>query len=88
MEYTGNVKTDTIIRTVLLVVALVNQILAIAGKDTLPIYENDVVQIISLCATLLTSLWSWWKNNSFTKNALQADESLKELKTYEDESGA
>ncbi len=87
MNYTGNVKTDTIIRTVLLALALVNQILAIAGRDTLPIYENDVVQIISLGATLLTSLWSWWKNNSFTKNALQADESLKELKIYENESG-
>ena len=85
MNYTGNVKTDTIIRTIILVAALINQVLAITGKERLPFYEEDIVQIISLIVTIGSTAWAWWKNNSFTSEAIQADETLKELKTYESE---
>lgn len=76
----NNIKVETIVRTVVLIVALVNQVLAIAGKDTLPIYENDIVQIVTIIATLASSVWSWWKNNSFTKEAIRADEYKEQLK--------
>ncbi len=70
----------TLIRTVLLVLALVNQALAIAGKSPLPI-ENEAVELwISMAWTGIASLIAWWKNNSVTKEAKQADEYLKELK--------
>ena len=69
----NKIKLETIIRTVVVAVALINQILAICGKDTLPIYESDIVQIITLVATIASSLWAWWKNNSFTQNAIEAD---------------
>lgn len=68
-----NIKTKTIIRTVVLVVALINQILAIAGKDTIPLYESDIAQVITLLVTIGSTLWAWWKNNSFTGNAIEAD---------------
>ena len=77
------VKPDTIARTIVLVLALINQILAILGKGTLTIAQNDTSQVCSLVCTIGAAIWSWWKNNSFTKAALVADEKLKELKSIE-----
>lgn len=74
------VKQDTIIRTVLLVLALVNQCLTISGHAILPISDEEVSALISTVFTIITSLMAWWKNNSFTQNAMMADEYLKELK--------
>lgn len=75
----NNVKTDTIIRTIVLIIALVNQVLAIAGKEAFPVTEDQVYQIVSLVVTIGASVWAWWKNNSFTKNAIEADKVLDQL---------
>ena len=77
-------KTETIIRTVVLAVALINQILAICGKDTIPLYESDIAQIITLAVTIGSTLWAWWKNNSFTHNAIKADDYKKHLDELEE----
>lgn len=74
------VKSETIARTVCLIVTLINQALAIAGKEKIPITENQIYQIVSLLATIGISLWNWWKNNSFTPAAIKADEFMKKLK--------
>ncbi len=74
------VKTDTIIRTALLIIALVNQALTVAGKSPLPIENEQLSEIITLGVTIGASVWAWWKNNSFTKKARKADEYLAELK--------
>lgn len=73
-------KAETIARTVVLALALLNQVLAICGKGQIQIAENDIYQIISLTFTAVAAVWSWWKNNSFTQNAIKADEYLNELK--------
>lgn len=75
-----SIKTDTIIRTTVLIIALINQILAIVGKEALPITEDLVYQVVTLAATIGASVWAWWKNNSFTQNAIEADEYLNELR--------
>lgn len=75
-----NVKVDTIVRTIVLVIALANQILAIAGKDAFPVTEDQVYQGVTLIATVGASVWAWWKNNSFTKPAIEADKTLAKLK--------
>ena len=75
-----NVKKETIIRTVILIVALVNQGLTVAGVSLLPISDDQITELLSLALTIGASLWSWWKNNSFTKNAIEADEYLNNLK--------
>lgn len=67
------VKTDTIARTLALAIALLNQVLAVAGKETLPFGEEPVYQFVSLALTLATSLVAWWKNNSFTAAAIIGD---------------
>ena len=75
-----NVKASTIIRTVVLLLALVNQGLTIAGLNVLPITEDQVTEVLSLVFTIGASLWAWWKNNSFTPAAIKADELMVELK--------
>lgn len=78
-----SVKLDTIIRTVCLVLALVNQGLTIAGKSPLPIEDAQLTELISLVFTIVTSVWAWWKNNSFTQAAIVADDIMHDLKTGE-----
>ncbi len=73
------VKTETIIRTAVLALALLNQVLVICGKTPLPVKDEELTQVLSLCLTIGASVWSWWKNNSYTVNAIKADEYLKEL---------
>ena len=76
----NNVKPDTIARTVVLMLALLNQILAVAGKGTIPIAEDQIYQLVTLAATIASAVWTWWKNNSFTKAAIEADKTLAALK--------
>ena len=67
------VKADTIARTIVLFLALINQFLAVFGKEALPFANDEVYQLVSLIATFATSAVAWWKNNSFTKAAIEAD---------------
>ena len=84
---TENLKTkmDTIIRLVILVLALVNQILTSTGHSVLPIDNEMATQIITLLFTAIASIVAYWKNNSWTQAAKQADEYLKTLKDGESE---
>lgn len=77
----NTVKIDTIARTIVLFIALANQVLAIAGKEIFPVTEDQVYQVVTLVATVGASVWAWWKNNSFTKAAIEADKVLTQLKT-------
>jgi len=79
------IKTDTIIRTIILALALVNQILVTTGHSVIPVTDEQVSEIITLAVTVGASLWAWWKNNSFTQNAIKADEYLAELRDEEDD---
>ena len=74
------VKADTIGRTIVLFLALINQCLAVAGKEVLPFANDDIYQMVSLVATFATSAVAWWKNNSFTKAAVEADTYKDKLK--------
>ena len=79
----NNIKKETIIRTIVLIVALINQALTIAGKNPLPFEDEAIVEGLSYLFTAAASLWTWWKNNSFTKNAIEADKVLESLKNGE-----
>jgi SPP1 family holin len=74
------IRPETIARTIVLALALINQCLAIMGKGTIDIAENDVYQTVSLVWTIVSAIVAWWYNNSFTKHARRADELLEALK--------
>lgn len=75
-----NVSKETIIRTVVLILALINQVLTMTGHSVLPISDEQVSTIITLVLTVGASLWAWWKNNSFTQAAILSDNYMRELK--------
>jgi SPP1 family holin len=75
-----NVKSATIVRTIILALSIVNNALAIAGKSPLPISDNQVSEAVAFCITTAAALVNWWKNNSFTSEAIAADEFMAQLK--------
>lgn len=68
-----HIKPETVARTFVLMLALINQFLSAAGKSPLPINNETLEQFITAGITTAAALWAWWKNNSFTQGALQAD---------------
>ena len=80
MNMNTSIKLETIIRTVCLVVALINQALTIAGHSILPVTDEQVAEVLTLGFTIVTSLWAWWENNSFTKAAIEADNAMQAIK--------
>ena len=77
---TRTVSAATIARTAVLALALINQILSAAGKPVLPIESATVEQLVTAGITTVTALIAWWKNNSFTAAALEADKTYDRLK--------
>lgn len=75
----NKIEVGTIVRTVLLGVALTNQVLVMTGHPVLPIQDATVELLITNGFTLVMSVIAWWKNNSFTKKAIVADEYKKTL---------
>lgn len=71
---------QAIVRLVVLVILLVNQALIVFGLNPLPFSEEQIYEAVSSVATVVVALWAWWKNNSITKEAQEADEYLQELK--------
>lgn len=74
------VSKGTITRTVLLILAISNNLLALFDKSPLPIDDEMVEQVICFLFTTGTALWAWWKNNSFTEAALKGDAVMRNIK--------
>lgn len=74
-----HISAGTVARTLVLVLALVNQILSACGKSPLPIESETLEQLVTAGFTIVAALIAWWKNNSFTQNALKADALLAQL---------
>lgn len=75
-----NITAGTIARTIILVLALVNQILTATGHSVINISDESINTLISTGFTIVTAVIAWWKNNSFTQSALKADEVMREGK--------
>ena len=65
------ISKGTLIRTIILALALINQVLAMLGISPLNIADDDISTVIST---------AWWKNNSFSDAAIKADDFMHELK--------
>lgn len=75
-----NITAGTIARTAVLLLALTNQMLSAMGKSPLPIESTTVEQLVTAGITTIAALVAWWKNNSFTKEAIAADKLYAELR--------
>ena len=70
---TNKITSGTIARTIILALALINQALVMFGKSPLNIADDDIATVVSLIFTIVSTAIAWWKNNSFTKAAIEAD---------------
>lgn len=39
----------------------------------MPVGEEELYEILTGVFTMGAAIWNWWKNNSFTQKALEAD---------------
>lgn len=67
------VSIQTWVRTIVLALALISQILVLFGKSDKAIDTEKTAEILTTIFTAVAAIWSWWKNNSFTKKAQEAD---------------
>ncbi|MDC3412721.1 phage holin [Aquibacillus sp. 3ASR75-11] len=68
----------TLIRTVVLGVAFLNQILVMFDMSPLPIESEELEQFLALLFTIASSIIAWFKNNYITKKGRQQRDVLKE----------
>lgn len=69
----NKIKIATMTRTAVLILALANQILSATGHSPIPVDDAQLEQLISTGMTVGAAIWAWWENNSFTKEAIAAD---------------
>ena len=75
------ISAATLARTAALALALTNQVLSACGKPVLPIESATVEQLVTAGITTVAALIAWWKNNSFTTAALEADKTYDRIKS-------
>ena len=49
-----------LVRTAVLFLALLNQLLLVFGYSILPISEEELSELLSTLLTMLSALWVWW----------------------------
>lgn len=70
----------TITRSILLFIVVLNMLLKKMGLNPLNINQGTAEYFVETVFEILVIAVSFWKNNSFSKNALKADEFLRALK--------
>ena len=60
-------KIAVLVRTAVLFLALVNQLLLVFGYTMLPITEEELNAFLTTLLTILSSLWVWWGENHLFK---------------------
>lgn len=75
------VEMSTWIRTAVLIAALINQALVVFGVAENEADMDSLTYYVSFAFTSFSAVWSWWKNNSFTRKAQKADETM--ISTFE-----
>ena len=81
METTSKITAGSIARTLILIIALVNQVLTSTGHAILPFTDEQITQYVTAIFTIVTAIVAWWKNNSFTKAAIEGDKTMKAIKS-------
>lgn len=79
-----NISKGTIVRTIMLVIVIINLVLKQFGIDLINVSESEVLTAVEMIIELAIIVVSFWKNNSFTEKAIKADEFLQELKESEE----
>lgn len=80
-----NVTKGTVVRTIMLIIVMINMILNATGNNPINISESLVYEVIETLISVAVIIIGFWKNNSYTDNAQQADKYLEELRRFNEE---
>ena len=69
----SGISKGAVVRTVVLIVALINQSLCACGHSILPVDEEQTEQLVSALWTTAAALAAWRKDNSFTRKDGKTD---------------
>ncbi|QYA42054.1 phage holin [Macrococcoides bohemicum] len=73
------VDSGAITRLIILTIVLINTILEMKGMTLIPFDEGLISEFVSIFALIVTTIWTYWKNNNITQNAQKAQEFKKQL---------
>lgn len=73
------IKKSTIVRTIVLAVAIVNKFLTTKGMGFNLFMNEELAGLLADLFLSVISIITFWYNNSFTKNAIAADNYLEDL---------
>ena len=79
-----DISKGTIIRTIMLIIVIVNLILKACGKNIIDIDEGTVAYYFETILEIAVIIVGFWKNNSYTENAQKADKFLRALQNFDD----
>lgn len=85
MSETNGLKVTkgTVVRTVMMIVVLVNLVLKASGHDIIRVDESSLAGFIECGVNAVTLVLCFWKNNSFSENAKTADFYLAKLRAFD-----
>lgn len=75
-----NVKISTWVRLMMMMIALISYLAKEFGLVPPEVTENEVYNIVIIVFTVISFLQAYWKNNSFTEAAQEADSYFNLLK--------
>ena len=78
-----NISSGTIARTLFLLISLINGAAGIFGFTSLDIDENTIYTVVTGISTIVSAVIAFWKNNSFTEEAILGDNLKTALKSAE-----
>lgn len=74
------ISKGTIVRTILLLIAIINMGLQHFGIDVIKVDESEIASMVEYIIEIAIIVVGFWKNNSYTQKAIKADELLKRMK--------
>lgn len=75
------ISKGTIVRTIAILLVIINLILKHFGLDVINVSESEILTFVETLIEIAVIIVGFWKNNSYSENAIKADEFLKVLRT-------
>ena len=77
------ISKGTIVRTAMLFVVVMNIVLRHFNIDVLNVSESEILSLVEAVIEVAVIAVGFWKNNSYTQKAIEADEFLRNLRESE-----
>lgn len=75
-----SISKGTIVRTIAILLVIVNMVLKHFGLDVINVDESAILTFVEILIEIAVIIVGFWKNNSYSENAIRADKFLKELR--------